>query len=65
VFKVLGEATIKAKGRLQIIVLDHAYKDVWGDLPGVHLADEWRDSRKLVPPSWLQGEGDVTEELRS
>lgn len=54
VFKVLGEATVAAEGRLQIIVLDHAYKDVWGGLPGVELVDEWREERKLVPPQWLE-----------
>lgn len=53
VFKVLGEATIAAKGRLQIIVLDHAFEDVWGGLPGVELVEEWREERKLVPPRWL------------
>lgn len=53
VFKVLGEATVAANGRLQIIVLDHAYKDVWGGLPGVELVEEWREERKLVPPEWL------------
>ncbi len=55
VFKVLGQATVAAEGRLQIIVLDHAYKDVWGGLPGVELVDEWREERKLVPPEWLEG----------
>lgn len=53
VFKVLGEAAVAANGRLQIIVLDHAYKDVWGGLPGVELVEEWREERKLVPPQWL------------
>ncbi|MBS7457929.1 DUF3732 domain-containing protein [Coralloluteibacterium stylophorae] len=54
VFKVLGEAAVAAKGRLQIIVLDHAFKDVWGGLPGVELVDDWREERKLVPPGWLE-----------
>lgn len=53
VFKVLGEATLAARGGLQIIILDHAYKDIWGGLPGVELVEEWREERKLVPPSWL------------
>lgn len=53
VFKALGEAAVAADGRLQIIVLDHAYKDVWGGLPGVELVDEWREERKLVPQEWL------------
>jgi hypothetical protein len=54
VFRVLGQAAVEAEGRLQIIVLDHAYKDVWGGLPGVELVDEWREERKLVPPLWLE-----------
>lgn len=52
VFKVLGDAVVEAKGKLQIIVLDHAYKDVWGGLAGVELAAEWYDERKLVPSEW-------------
>ncbi len=28
-------------------------KDVWGDVPGVHLVEEWRDGRALVPLYWL------------
>lgn len=52
VFAVLGEAVIKANGALQVIVLDHAHTDVWGDLPGIHLIAEWRDSEKLVPEHW-------------
>lgn len=51
VFSVLGEETLAAKGRLQIIVLDHAGENVWGDLPGVWLADDWHDNA-LVPAHW-------------
>ncbi|MFT4095699.1 MAG: DUF3732 domain-containing protein [Rhodoblastus sp.] len=52
VFKLLGEQVAASKGRLQIIVLDHADEDVWGDLSGVALAEQWRD-RALVPYEWL------------
>ena len=52
VFSLLGRETVDAKGRLQIIVLDHADEDVWGDLPGVRLAEEWR-GRALVPLDWI------------
>lgn len=52
VFKLLGEQTEAAKGRLQIIVLDHADNDVWGDLPGVVLTEEWRE-KALVPAEWV------------
>ena len=33
-------------------VLDHADEDVWGGLPNVILAEEWRE-RALVPFEWL------------
>ncbi|WP_151793532.1 DUF3732 domain-containing protein [Acinetobacter nosocomialis] len=45
---VVGERT---KGRLQIIVLDHAGEEVWGKLENVHLVEEWR-GKGLVPVSW-------------
>jgi hypothetical protein len=52
VFSLLGEQVRAAKGRLQVIVLDHAADDVWGGLPDVQLTAEWRGSA-LVPSEWL------------
>jgi hypothetical protein len=52
VFELLGEQAVAANGRLQIVVLDHADEDVWGDLAGVVLAEHWRD-HALVPHEWL------------
>jgi hypothetical protein len=52
VFSLLGEEVGTAKGRLQVIVLDHAGEDVWGGLPEVQLTEEWR-GRALVPLDWL------------
>lgn len=52
VFSLLGEQVAAANGRLQVIVLDHADEDVWGDLGGVVLAEQWRD-HALVPHEWL------------
>lgn len=54
VFKVLGDAVEAAVGRLQVIVLDHAGAEVWGNLTGVELREEWREDEKLVPVDWLQ-----------
>ena len=45
-----------SKGRLQVVVLDHADEDVWGKIEGVFLVDNWRDGRKLVPEEWLEQE---------
>lgn len=53
VFITLAEAVRRSNGSWQAIVLDHASDDVWGDIPGVNLVEEWRGGRKLVPESWL------------
>jgi hypothetical protein len=52
VFETIGREVVKAKGRLQAIVLDHAGTDVWGEIAGVRLSEEWRGDVKLVPPEW-------------
>ena len=54
VFESMGREVVRAKGRLQAIVLDHAGNDVWGEISGVTLCQEWRGNEKLVPPSWLE-----------
>jgi hypothetical protein len=53
VFVALGKEMVSAHGRLQTIVLDHAGADVWGDIEGVTLVEEWRGNVALVPPSWI------------
>lgn len=52
-FEVMGRVTQDAKGGLQLIVLDHASHDVWGDIDGVVALPEWRNGIKLVPMTWL------------
>jgi hypothetical protein len=42
VFSLLGEEVRTAKGRLQVIVLDHAGKDVWNGLQNLQPTQEWR-----------------------
>jgi hypothetical protein len=54
VFEALGSAAHQVAPKLQIIVLDHAGSDVWGDINDVALTEEWRGGEKLVPPSWLR-----------
>lgn len=53
VFEAMGREIVRAKGQLQVIVLDHAGADVWGEIEGVTLIQQWRGSDKLVPPAWL------------
>lgn len=54
VFSAVSLETQKAKGNLQVILLDHADDKVWGDIENVILIEEWRDEKKLVPVEWLQ-----------
>ena len=53
VFKVMGDVVGAAKGRLQVIVLDHAPREVWGSIPNLVAFEEWRDGVKLVPTEWI------------
>lgn len=53
VFEALGAEVTRAAGRLQIIVLDHAGSDVWGEILGVTRIQDWRGDDKLVPIDWL------------
>jgi len=52
-FTVMAEAVKEAKGKLQLIVLDHAPEAAWGGIESVHRVDEWRGGNKLVPRDWL------------
>lgn len=53
VFKVIAEVVTASAEKLQVIVLDHAGSEVWGDIPNTALVEEWRDGKKLVPLEWL------------
>lgn len=52
VFSLLEHVIGRTQGRLQIVVLDHADEEVWGQLTNVHLVEEWR-GKGLVPSAWL------------
>ncbi len=52
-YQVMSDVVSAANGGLQIIVLDHAPREVWGDIPNVVAFEEWRGGVKLVPSEWL------------
>jgi hypothetical protein len=52
-FETLAKETLKSKGALQLIVVDHASEAVWGGIQGIHKVEEWRGGKKLVPEDWL------------
>lgn len=53
IFSAVSMETKKAEGKLQIILLDHADKKIWGDIENVTIVEEWRDGKKLVPIEWI------------
>ncbi len=53
VFEVMSGVVERLGGRLQVLVLDHAGQNVWGGVAGIHLVEDWRDGRTLVPKEWL------------
>jgi hypothetical protein len=54
VFETLSSVVNSSGGMLQILVLDHASENAWGNIEGINLVEEWREGKKLVPLSWLQ-----------
>jgi Protein of unknown function (DUF3732) len=57
VFEALARVVVESAGALQIIVLDHAAANVWGGIQTVHMVEDWREGRKLVPKEWISGSG--------
>ncbi|MGL3823001.1 DUF3732 domain-containing protein [Sphingopyxis sp. R3-92] len=54
IFRALARAQKKLNGALQIIVLDHADQNAWGDLDNVKGIETWRnDSDWLIPQHWI------------
>ncbi|MGJ8592925.1 MAG: DUF3732 domain-containing protein [Aquaticitalea sp.] len=56
IFKALNEAIVRTKGKLQIIVLEHAGSNVWSEFASVHKVFRWRDDeddKALIPDDWL------------
>ncbi len=51
IFQAMATQALANKGSLQIIVLDHADEEVWGDLVGITKVADWRQEG-LVPSHW-------------
>ncbi len=55
VFKTMSDYIEKNEYGIQIIVMEHADEDIWGDIKNVHLVERWRDEEhKLIPSSWIE-----------
>lgn len=54
IFKAMTSAIEMSNKPMQIIVLEHADKSVWGAIENVHEVCEWRgENKKLIPSEWI------------
>lgn len=54
IFSVLAEGLRRSKSHLQIIVLEHAGKEIWGDIPLTHSVEGWHvKGDGLIPKNWI------------
>ena len=52
VYTLIAQVVKSSNGNFQTIILDHAAENVWGNIEGIFLVEEWREGKKLVPDSW-------------
>lgn len=55
--KIFLSLVASCTGAWQAIVLDHAGKDVYGDINGIYVLDPWRGGNALIPREWYSDEG--------
>jgi hypothetical protein len=54
IFEALVRGIERAKFRYQIIVLEHADRSIWGEVPHMHEVKAWKDEGDgLIPREWL------------
>lgn len=54
IFMTMNKFLQDTKNAVQIIVMEHADEDIWGDIPASHLVERWRgNNKKLIPIEWL------------
>lgn len=54
VFVTLANFIKEAKSEFQIIVMEHADEDIWGDCDNTVLVERWRNDDKLIPCEWIK-----------
>ncbi|WP_017471510.1 DUF3732 domain-containing protein [Amphibacillus jilinensis] len=54
IFQTMAKVLSDSKNGIQVIVLEHADKSIWGDVEGVYEVCEWRgENNKLIPEEWI------------
>jgi hypothetical protein len=61
IFETLALAIARCKGRLQIIVTDHAGEITWHGVPHINVVGNWRNGQDefLIPQAWIAASTEV------
>ncbi|WP_312501050.1 DUF3732 domain-containing protein [Lacrimispora sp.] len=55
IFTSFAKFVNNTENKIQIIVMEHADEDIWGDIDDIHLVKRWRgNDEKLVPNEWIE-----------
>jgi uncharacterized protein YceH (UPF0502 family) len=55
IFTTLSQYIKDTKSNIQIIVIEHADEDIWGEIENINLVERWRGNNvKLVPIEWTK-----------
>lgn len=52
-FEKMQKSINDNNGKFQILVLDHAASDIWGDIDGINEVAEWTGDNALIPQNWI------------
>jgi len=58
IFEALSSYNNKEKFEFQIIVMEHADEDIWGEFENITLVERWRGNDKLIPIEWISNIGE-------
>jgi predicted nucleic acid-binding Zn-ribbon protein len=53
IFEVASDCIARTKGKFQIIIVEHAPEITWQGVSNIHLVDEWRNDKALIPKDWI------------
>lgn len=65
IFATLSKYIEKAKSELQIIVMEHADEDIWGEFDNIKLVERWRGRNKLIPVDWISKQNYTLQVIES
>ncbi|HOY20478.1 MAG TPA: DUF3732 domain-containing protein [Haliscomenobacter sp.] len=53
IFESASNCLDRTKGKFQIIIVEHAPEITWQGIDNIHLVDEWRGNKALIPFDWM------------